>query len=111
MVSDGLSAFVGVRQAGCSHEPIPHGTGKASAQHPRFIWINTVLGNLKRSLSGIYHAFKASKYGQRYLAEFQYRFNRRFDLPTMIPRLARAACLCHPWPESKLRLARAEDHR
>ena len=28
-----------------------------------------------------------SKYAQRYLAEFEYRFNRRFDLPDIIPRL------------------------
>jgi ribosomal protein L37AE/L43A len=91
VVSDGLSSFVGVQQAGCTHEPIPHGTGKQSAQHPRFVWVNTLLGNLKRSLAGTCHAFKARKYGQRYLAEFQYRFNHRFDLPAMIPNLARAA--------------------
>jgi ribosomal protein L37AE/L43A len=109
VVSDGLSSFVGVQQAGCTHEPIPHGTGKQSAQHPRFIWVNTLLGNLKRSLAGTYHAFKARKYGQRYLAEFQYRFNHRFDLPAMIPSLTRAACRADVWAERHLRLA--EIHR
>ena len=29
----------------------------------------------------------SSKYAQRSLAEFEYRFNRRFDLPEIIPRL------------------------
>jgi ribosomal protein L37AE/L43A len=109
VVSDGLSSFVGVQQAGCTHEPIPHGTGKQSAQHARFIWVNTLLGNLKRSLAGTYHAFKAPKYGQRYLGEFQYRFNHRFDLPAMIPNLARAACRADAWAERHLRLA--ETHR
>jgi hypothetical protein len=66
----------------------------------------TLLGrNLKRSLAGTYHAFRAPKYGQRYLAEFQYRFNHRFDLPAMIPSLARAACSTDAWPERQLRLA------
>lgn len=109
VVSDGLSAFVGVREAGCSHEPIPHGTGKSSAQHPRFIWVNTLLGNLKTALAGTHKGVKSAKYGQRYLAEFQYRFNRRFDLAAMLPRLVRAACLCPPSPERWLR--RAEEGR
>ena len=110
VVSDGLQVFKAVTEAGCTHEPIAHGTGKQSAQHPRFIWVNTLLGNLKRSLSGTYHAFRAPKYGQRYLAEFQYRFNRRFDLPGLVPRLAAAAVHLTPWPEKRLRTV-AEDHR
>ncbi|MEO6968084.1 MAG: IS1595 family transposase, partial [Rhodanobacteraceae bacterium] len=32
-----------------------------------------------------------------------YRFNRRFRLAEMLPRLARAMTLCKPWPEQKLR--------
>ena len=47
VVSDGLSSFVGVKTATCSHEVIIHGTGRQSAQHPRFLAINTLLGNLK----------------------------------------------------------------
>jgi len=27
------------------------------------------------------------KYAQRYLSEFERRFNRRYDLPSMVPRL------------------------
>lgn len=36
-----------------------------------------MLSNLTTALSGTYDAFKFSKYTQRYLAEFQFRFNRR----------------------------------
>lgn len=105
VVSDGLSTFSAVRLAGCTHEPIPHGSGKASTQHPKFIWVNTVLGNLKTMLESTYKGVKAAKYGQRYLAEFQYRFNRRFDLPAMLPRLLHAAATSVPYPEHRLRLA------
>ena len=48
--------------------------------------MNTILGNIKSALRGTYHAIRP-KYAQRYLAEFEYRFNRRFDLPDIIPRL------------------------
>ena len=39
-----------------------------------------MLGNVKMALNATYHGIKHSKYGARYLAEFAYRFNRRFDL-------------------------------
>lgn len=105
VVSDGLSTFSAVRQAGCTHEPIPHGSGKASTQHPKFIWVNTVLGNLKTMFESTYKGVKAAKYGQRYLAEFQYRFNRRFDLRAMLPNLLHAAAITSPYPEYRIRAA------
>ena len=56
----------------------------------------TVLSNLKTGLAGTCHAFKFAKYAHRYLAEFQYRFNRRFDLRSILQRLFRAACPTNP---------------
>ena len=48
------------------------------------------------------------KYATRYLAEVQRRFNRRFDLPRMIPRLQLRACAqTTARPEKWLRLAEA----
>jgi hypothetical protein len=41
-----------------------------------FTWVNTILGNLKTSMSGTFHAFDFEKYASRYLAAVQYRFNR-----------------------------------
>lgn len=67
--------------------------------------INTFLGNLKRSLGGTYHAFDFAKYAHRYLAEAQYRFNRRFNLRSILPRLLRAACLSTPAPAHFIRAA------
>ena len=67
-----------------------------------------VLGNVKTSLSGAYHAFDFSKYAYRYLAAIAYRFNRRFQLSTLPQRLLVAAVSTGPRPEAWLRLA--EDH-
>jgi ISXO2-like transposase domain len=64
-----------------------------------------VLSNVKRAIDGTYHALKQAKYARRYLAEAAYRFNRRFRLAEMPPRLARAMMLCAPCPERSLRLA------
>lgn len=44
----------------------------------------------------------------RYLAEVQYRFNRRFDLSSILIRLVRAAVLTRPCPETMIRFAQVE---
>lgn len=82
VVGDGLASFVGVKSAACSHEPIIHnsGTAKANVQHARFMAINTLLGNLKMWMNTTFRGSKTGHYAMRYMAEFQYRFNRRFDL-------------------------------
>jgi hypothetical protein len=71
---------------------------------PQFQAINTLLGNLKMAIGGIYHAFAFAKYAHRYLAEFQYRFNRRFDAKTLLHRLL--AALVGVLASSKRRLLR-----
>jgi len=63
----------------------------------------TVLGNLKTSLAGTYHAFNFGKYGTRYLAEVAYRFNQRFRLDILPQRLLFAAICCPPHTEAWLR--------
>jgi hypothetical protein len=93
--SDGLACFNGVVDAGCVHFPTVMG-GRKPKDAPEFKWVNTVLGNLKTSLSGCYHAFKYGKYAARYLAAFCYRFNRRFDLRTLHRQLLIAAVNCRP---------------
>jgi len=64
-----------------------------------------MLGNLKTAISGTYHAFNFAKYAHRYLAEMQYRFNRRFDLKSILARLVHAAALTRPRSEQVIRLA------
>ena len=87
------------------HERVVTGGGKASTELPEFRAVNTVLGNLKRALSGTYHAFDFAKYAHRTLAEAQYRFNRRFNLSSILARLIRAAVLTSPNPASLIRVA------
>ena len=98
VVSDGLWCFRGVTVIGADHEAILTGGGKASAERPEFKAVNTVLSNLKTALSGTYHSFKFAKYAHRYLAEVQYRFNRRYDLAAIFSRLLRAAALTPAQP-------------
>jgi ribosomal protein L37AE/L43A len=105
VVSDGLWCFRGVKIIGAGHEPTVTGSGKASTRLPQFKAINTLLGNLKTALEGTYHAFDFVKYAHRYLAEAQYRFNRRFNLASILARLLRAASLTSARPASFIRLA------
>ena len=104
-VSDGLSAFRALRAEVESHLAIVTGSGRASAEHPQFRWVNILLGNLKNALTGTYHAFKFAQYAPRYLADFQYRFNRRYNLRSILPRLVRAAATTRPWTEQQLTAA------
>jgi transposase-like protein len=104
VLSDGLACFTAVTEAGCQHQTIVAG-GRKPKELPEFLWINTVLGNLKTSLGGAYHSFDFAKYASRYLAAFTYRFNRRFQLATLPTRLLVAAANIGPRPEAWLRVA------
>jgi transposase-like protein len=95
VVSDGLSCFPGVTDADCTHTAIPTGGSVPDLGHPIFWWVNTLLSNVKNALHGTYHALRP-KYLQRYLSEFCYRFNRRFDLAALVPRLIVAAACTPP---------------
>jgi len=103
VISDGLACFNAVTEAGCLHDRIVCGGGRASVEEPEFYWVNTVLGNLKSALRSTYHAVRP-KYAQRYLAEFQYRFNRRANLCSMFSRLMFVALRTTPMPERLLKL-------
>ena len=105
VVSDGLWCFQSVTAAGASHERTVTGGGAGSVKLEQFRAVNTLLGNLKTAFSGTYHAFDFVKYGHRYLAEVQYRFNRRFDLSAILDRLLRASAVTSPHPERIIRAA------
>ena len=77
VVSDALGCYSAVQQAGCFHHPFVTRSGPQSAQDPALTWVNTIPGNVKRSFRGRYHHF-SSEHLPCYLAEFSYRFSRRF---------------------------------
>lgn len=105
VVTDGLWCFRAATLIGAAHQRVVTGGGRASVELPQFKAINTLLGNLKTAITGTYHAFAFAKYAHRYLAEFQYRFNRRFNMRNMLPRLLHAMAATPASPERWLRLA------
>ena len=104
--SDGLACCAAVKQAGCTHEPLVTSGPKGRQRRKAFVWVDTILGNVKNALHGTYHAIRA-KHLPRYLIEFSYRFNRRFDLARMVGQLGAAAALTPPMPYRLVKLAEA----
>lgn len=102
--SDGLACFRAVEDIGCRHSVTVTGGGHESVKLEMFIWVNTMIGNVKNALHGVYHAFD-HKHLPRYLAEFCYRFNRRFDLQNMMPEFMQDAMNTPPMPGRLLKLA------
>ena len=66
--------------------------------------VNTVLGNIKSAITATFRAVH-KKHAPRRLAEFEYRFNRRYDLAAMLPRLSWAAVRTPPMPYRLLKSA------
>ena len=104
VLTDGLACFRGIVDAGCNHVAITTGSGRKAARHPAFKWVNTMLGNIKNAITGTYRALR-KKHMVRYLAEFEWRFNHRFDLAAMIDALGRAAINTKPAPYWWLKMA------
>jgi len=52
VVSDGLSCFTAVTEAGCKHNSIITGSGPESMSIEAFTWVNTMIGNVKNALVG-----------------------------------------------------------
>ena len=102
VTSDGLGCFAAVADAGCIHLPTVVGDLKPR-DLPAFRWVNTVLGNLKTTLAGAFHALKYRKYADHYLAAFAYRFNRRFDLRGLVAALIVDVVRTNPIRERSVR--------
>jgi len=98
VVSDGLSCWPAVEEAGCEHFPIVTGSGKRAASWTPFRWVDTTLGNLKTAIAGTYHHVGAKHAQRSYLTSFAHRFNRRFRLDSILERLAWAAMRTAPQP-------------
>ena len=104
VISDGLGCFRAVTRVGCTHEPVT--VTKADNHGEKlscFKWVNTITGNLKTAIAGTLKAVRP-RYAFRYLAEFQYRFNRRVDLSAMLDRLACVATNSAPRPYKTIRV-------
>ncbi len=103
--TDGLACFRRIGDADHAHTVLETGGGRAATEVRGARWVNVLLGNVKRAISGTYHALRQDKNARRYLAEAAYRFNRRFCLAEMLRRLAVAMMRGKPCAEPKLRMA------
>lgn len=97
VVSDGLACFAAVAEAGFAHTVITTGGGAKRPTEPALQWVNTLLGNVKAAITGTCRALRP-QHTARYLAAYEYRFNRRTDLASMVPRLAYVAVRSSPTP-------------
>jgi hypothetical protein len=73
------------------------GSGERAATWTPFRWVNTCLGNIKAAVAGTCHHV-GPKHARHYLASFAYRFNRRYQLDSIVERLAWAAVHTGPQP-------------
>jgi hypothetical protein len=102
VVSDGLFCVREAENAGCGHEAIVSGGHPECVTIEAFTWVNTMIGNVKNSMRGTYHSVR-DRHLPRHLAEFCYRFNRRFNLEDIIARLGYVAVRTQPMPERLLK--------
>ncbi len=104
LVTDGLACFRSMVQENHIHlRRKVYEKGKFT-EYSDFNWVNTILGNLKNAIRSTYKA-NGQKYAQRYLSEFEYRFNRRFDLSAIFEKLLEDSVLTPPMPERQLKVA------
>ena len=97
MISDGLSCFASLAKAGMTHTAITRGRASRRIVDPRFKWVNIGLGNIKGAITGTCRAIRP-QHASRYLAAYEYRYNRRFDPGRMVPALAAIAAKTAPKP-------------
>ncbi len=101
LVTDGLRCWTAAAEAGIEHRSMVTGSGRQAAGWSPFKWVNTTLGNVKAALTGTYRRVSPDHAG-RYLASFAWRFNRRFQLTSLIPRLVHSAVRTAPMPYHQL---------
>ena len=87
--TDGWQAYRVLNSESSFHLPTVTGSGKNAVK--LFPWVHTLIANVKGNIRGVYHGV-SDKHLPRYLAEFCYRFNRRFWEPQMFNRMV-TACL------------------
>ena len=95
VLSDGLACFGGVVEAGMRHTAIVTGGGRPKGD--LFKWTNTGIANIKGAITGTCRSCDP-QHTERYLAAYEWRFNRRFDLDKNVERLARVAARTMPRP-------------
>jgi len=94
IISDGEGSYVGSAARGYDHDRYVESQDPEIA-HEKLKWINMLTSNLKRFLLSTYHGVYP-KYREKYLAEFAYRFNRRYWPEQIFDRLLYACIHADP---------------
>lgn len=103
VLSDGLRYFKGFVDAGLQHVVKVTGGGRPTGSD--FKWVNTGLGNVQSAIKSTLRSCDA-RHTPRYLAAFEWRYNRRFELSQNLERLARVALTIAPQPRNTLAAVR-----
>ena len=98
-MTDDWSGYAPLTAVGVSHEPIPQIEPERAAEI--LPWAHVVISNLKTWLRGTFHGV-SPKYLRRYLAEFTYRFNRRWREEELFHFVLRRAAQGEPLPYHRL---------
>ncbi|MBU2513935.1 IS1595 family transposase [bacterium] len=98
VATDGFASFNIISKINeHNHVKVPMQPDRKTGEIPFFHWLNTILGNVKNAIAGTYRSSRKG-YGERYLSEFQYRFNRRFYLRSLFISLIYTASYSPPLP-------------
>lgn len=104
VITDKFSPFRRLSDVVAFHGSINTSSIYDNPDNKIFIWVNTMIGNVKRAINGTYHSV-SSKHLPRYLAEFCFRFNGRFCMGDMVGALINHAVVTKPLPQHRLKLA------
>jgi transposase-like protein len=95
VVTDGLPLYRGLRRHGVRHRTRIQRTGRRA---PKVLpWVHTVASNLKTWLRGTFHGV-SKKHLPRYLDEFTYRFDRRWNEKELFAVILRRVAHADPLP-------------
>jgi transposase-like protein len=93
--TDAWAAYRALSKMGIDHRPRKGGHGRHAEDG--LPWAHTVFGNLKTWLRGAYYGV-SPKHLQRYLNEFQFRFNQRWHEADLFLPVLHAAIAADPFP-------------
>jgi len=93
--TDAWATYRALAKMGIDHRPRKGGNGRHAEDG--LPWAHTVFGNLKTWLRGAYHGVSPRNL-QRYLNEFRFRFNKRWEEADLFSPALRAAIAADPFP-------------
>jgi hypothetical protein len=97
--TDKMWAFGDLTLLGHTHQALPPGTDRNKA-NKRLPKVHMLISNLKRFILGRHHAVRG-KHAERYLGEFNFRFNQRHHESNLFDILMHICAKCRPmtYPE------------